>query len=89
MRVSIFLILMMITLTMSAPQFFLSPFQRVTGYFVTKTTPALTVTGKASFYQNPFTGQNPKYKISLTGLKSGDDFYIGLVEYHTANSHVF
>merc|ERR1712117_687880 len=55
-------------------------FQRVTASFVTMTTPALTVTGKASFYQNPFTGQNSKYKISLNGLTTGDDYYIGLME---------
>merc|ERR1712024_265920 len=55
-------------------------FQRVTASFVTMTTPALTVTGKASFYQNPFTGQNSKYKISLNGLSTGDDYYIGLMD---------
>ena len=54
-------------------------FQRVTGSFVAVTADSLTVTGVASFYQNPFTGQNSKYKITMNGLTTGDDYYIGLV----------
>merc|ERR1712045_1110325 len=47
-------------------------FQRVSAAFVADSgsTPARTVTGVASFYQNPFTGQNSKYKITLNGLTS-------------------
>ena len=37
-----------------------------------------TITGVASFYQNPFTGQNSKYKITLNGLTAGTSYYIGL-----------
>jgi len=56
-------------------------FQRVSGAFVADSmaTPARTVTGVASFYQNPFTGQTSKYKITLNGLTSGSSYYIGLV----------
>ena len=57
-------------------------FQRVTGAFKgddTKT-PKWTVTGTASFYQNPFTGTNSKYKIILNGLATGDKYYIALVD---------
>ena len=55
-------------------------FQRVSGAFVADatTTPARTVTGVASFYQNPFTGQKSKYKITLNGLTAGSTYYIGL-----------
>merc|ERR1712117_678578 len=53
-------------------------FQRVSAAFVATATPALTVTGVASFYQNPFTGQNSKYKITLNGLTTGSSYYIGL-----------
>ena len=55
-------------------------FQRVSGTFVADSmaTPARTVTGVASFYQNPFTGQNSKYKITLNGLTTGSSYYIGL-----------
>ena len=62
-------------------------FQRSTAAFQTMTdpygdlsTPDWTVTGQASFYQNPFTGSNSKYKISLTGLTSGDDYYVALAD---------
>jgi len=56
-------------------------FQRVSGAFVADSmaTPARTVTGVASFYQNPFTGQNSKYKITLNGLTTGSSYYIGLI----------
>ena len=36
------------------------------------------MTGSASFYQNPFTGTNSKYRIDLTGLTAGDIYVIGL-----------
>ena len=39
---------------------------------------AKTVTGTASFYQNPFTGNNSKYKIVLNGLKNGDKYHISI-----------
>ena len=55
-------------------------FQRVTASFVASTADSWTVTGKASFYQNPFTGQNSKYKITLNGLTTGDDYWIGLAD---------
>jgi len=57
-------------------------FQRVSGAFVADSmaTPARTVTGVASFYQNPFTGQNSKYKITLNGLTTGSSYYIGLID---------
>ena len=68
-------------------------FQRATGSFqtvlMTGNDPAAdgtdevadwTVTGQASFYQNPFTGSNSKYKITLTGMTSGDNYYISLVD---------
>jgi len=57
-------------------------FQRVSGAFVANSmaTPARTVTGVASFYQNPFTGQNSKYKITLNGLTTGSSYYIGLID---------
>ena len=48
-------------------------FQSVQGDFQTQ-----TVTGSASFYQNPFTGTNSKYRIDLTGLTAGDIYVIGL-----------
>jgi len=55
-------------------------FQRVSGSFVADAgaTVPTTITGVASFYQNPFTGQNSKYKITLNGLTSGTSYYIGL-----------
>ena len=58
-------------------------FQRVSGSFVadpanTANRP-LTITGVASFYQNPFTGQNSKYKITLNGLTAGQTYWVGLV----------
>ena len=37
-----------------------------------------TVTGSASFYQNPFTGTNSKYRIDLTGMTAGEKYVIGL-----------
>ena len=37
-----------------------------------------TVTGSASFYQNPFTGTNSKYRIDLTGMTAGETYVIGL-----------
>lgn len=39
----------------------------------------LTITGQISFYQNPLTGQNARYKISLTGLAAGQTVWVGLV----------
>ena len=60
-------------------------FQRVSGTFVAVPQTAaianrpLTVTGTISFYQNPLTGQNARYKISLTGLTAGQVVFVGLV----------
>ena len=60
-------------------------FQRATAAFQTSTDPNgdgidWTVTGQASFYQNPFTGSDSKYKITLTGLTSGNDYYVALAD---------
>ena len=44
----------------------------------------LTVTGQISFYQNPLTGQNARYKISLTGLTAGQVVFVGLVSTNDA-----
>merc|ERR1711862_468388 len=59
-------------------------FQRVSGFVAVPQTGALanrplTVTGQISFYQNPLTGQNARYKISLTGLTAGQVVWVGLV----------
>merc|ERR1711971_1034716 len=56
-------------------------FQRVSGSFVADAgaTVPTTITGVASFYQNPFTGQNSKYKITLNGLTAGQTYWVGLV----------
>ena len=59
-------------------------FQRVQGVFEysvdATTTPVLTqsLTGSASFYQNPFTGSNSKYRVDITGMTAGDKYVIGL-----------
>ena len=57
-------------------------FQRVTGAFQADAAavPALTVTGTAAFYQNPFTGNNSKYKIILNSLMAGDNYYIAFAD---------
>ena len=62
-------------------------FQRVQGVFefleedpaVTFSVPIKqTLTGSASFYQNPFTGTNSKYRVDITGMTAGDKYVIGL-----------
>ena len=58
-------------------------FQRVQGVFeysVATGPPAVTqtLTGSASFYQNPFTGTNAKYRVDITGATAGDTYVIGL-----------
>ena len=55
-------------------------FQRISGAFKADatTTPARTITGTASFYQNPFTGSNSKYRVDITGMTAGDKYVIGL-----------
>ena len=45
---------------------------------ITAVPTAQTVTGSASFYQNPFTGTNSKYRIDLTGMAAGTKYVIGL-----------
>ena len=62
-------------------------FQRVSASFVAVplvggvavTNRPLTATGQVSFYQNPLTGQNARYKISLTGLTAGQVVWVGLI----------
>ena len=62
-------------------------FQRVQGVFksgtVVGTAPAAgsgttTLTGSVSFYQNPFTGSDSKYRVDITGLTGGTNYWLGL-----------
>ena len=57
-------------------------FQRISGAFKadSTTTPARTITGTASFYQNPFTGQTSKYKIALNGLTASQKYWVALTD---------
>ena len=54
-------------------------FQRVQGVFQTDGA-MKTVTGSASFYQNPFTGTNSKYRIDLTGITAGTAYWLALTD---------
>merc|ERR1712027_220278 len=64
-------------------------FQRVTGTFKTMTstevsntyspdTVAHTVEGDVAWYQNPFTGDNSKYRITLKDLAADTDYVVML-----------
>ena len=57
-------------------------FQRVTGVFKTAvaagTVVAHTVLGDIAFYQNPFTGVNSKYRVSIRDMAANTDFVLML-----------
>ena len=63
-------------------------FQRVTGTFKTMTaaevtaangdTVAHTVDGDIAWYQNPFTGDNSKYRITIKDLTADTDYVVTL-----------
>ena len=52
-------------------------FQRIQGIFQTDGADQV-LTGSASFYQNPFTGSNSKYRVDITGMTAGDAYSMGL-----------
>merc|ERR1739844_446517 len=59
-------------------------FQRVTGTFKTMTAAEVTaangdtVAGDVAWYQNPFTGDNSKYRITLKDLAADTDYVVML-----------
>jgi len=66
-------------------------FQRVTGTFKTKTateaaaidasnTAAFTVEGDVAWYQNPFTGDNSKYRVTIKEMDADTDYVVMLQE---------
>ena len=65
-------------------------FQRVTGLFKEDSTqvPEHTVTGNVAFYQNPFTGVNSKYKMTIKGIPGGTDFTLMLQTDCLKSNHI-